>query len=145
MVIAQPNNLNVSCKLHPYTFQRTRYTQLMRPNKVETAVQCFRMSCVLCSAYFLVMVIHFTNSTQFIIDAATYLSQKQNHVKWYSQLYDGKIYFLTNRNKPPIGAVSTAPKFWSSLVTKPVTNSLILLKEKKNINFFLDQRYQDFQ
>ena len=24
MVIARPNNLNVSCKLHPYSFQRTR-------------------------------------------------------------------------------------------------------------------------
>ena len=24
MVIAPPNNQNVSCKLHPYTFQRTR-------------------------------------------------------------------------------------------------------------------------
>ena len=26
MLIARPNNLNVSCKLHPYSFQRTRST-----------------------------------------------------------------------------------------------------------------------
>ena len=75
MVNAWPTNINVSCKLHPYSFQRTwsppgpclpkklrntavcgcwfdlqwlrlRYTLLMRPNKVKTAVQCSCISCV---------------------------------------------------------------------------------------------------
>ena len=35
MVIERPINLNVSCKLHPYSLQ----------NKVETAAQCFCISC----------------------------------------------------------------------------------------------------
>ena len=29
-----------------FQWSRSRYTLLMRPNKVETAVQCFRISCV---------------------------------------------------------------------------------------------------
>ena len=107
MVIAGSINLNVSCKLHPYSLQRTRlppvtrlprrignkhprdyfnlkgkdiyveelycelnyhdhpqwgrswYTLLIRPNKAETAVQCFRMWRVnVCQ----VMVIQFTTS-----------------------------------------------------------------------------------
>ena len=39
---------------------RLQYTLLMRPNKVETAVQCSRISCVGVRVDFLVMVIQFT-------------------------------------------------------------------------------------
>ena len=36
-----------SCRVPAlWSLVRSQYTLLMRPNKVETAVQCFRMSCV---------------------------------------------------------------------------------------------------
>ena len=98
---------------------RLRYTLLMRPNKVETAVQCSRMSCV---------------GVRPIFWSWLFNSQKRSYVKTSLSELKALIYELARLNIASTGSFFTDR--WRALTIRDQLDFVLIFQDKVEWFFF---------